>query len=292
MSSEIKKVSPELDGFAGFSDQVEGEDTQSGSGVSLLGTKLKYLAPTWTDPDEQEITGPLVVHDIQRKVQKWLDDTRPTETLVLAAGEPWPDIAAMNAECPQSEWREKFGKLQGPWQGEHVVLFFDPETMMRFWWPSPTATIGSAICVRELVAQTKLVRSYRGAHVYPLVELSHTFMSTNYGDRERPSLIVKSWVSFGGGDKSLPVTQAPALTKPEAAQAPSTQPPQSGMGMRTVDPPSAKEVTGDEIPTDRGESSSDRKVLSPRHHKEPVSGGTIEKTPPRKAAAPRRARRA
>jgi hypothetical protein len=252
-SNEVKKASPELDGFAGFSDQVEGGDTQSGTGVSLLGQKLKYLAPIWTDPDEREIKGPLVAHDLKRKVQKWLNDAGPAETIELKPGEPWPDIDAMNEKCPKSEWREKFGKLQGPWQGEHVMLFFDPDSMARFWWPSPITTIGSAICVRELVAQTSLVRNFRGAQVYPLVELSHTLMTTGFGDRERPSLVVKGWVRFGEGDQSLPVTEAPALAKPtppaaqldQFASKPGTP---KAASMQTVEPPSAKEVTGDEIP--------------------------------------------
>ena len=245
MNTEIEKALPHaLDGFGGFTEAVEG-DTQSQSGVSLLGLKLKYLDPIWTDPDEQEMKGPLVVHDIQRKVQKWLDDTRPVETIVLTPGQSWPDIEKMNAECPKSEWREKFGKLQGPWQGEHVVLFFDDKTMVRYWWPSPNTTVGSAICVRELVAQTKLMRSYKGEFVYPLVELSHTFMPTSYGGRERPNLVVKNWVRFGeGGSLVLPTPNKPALTGSAAAKPVATSNP---LGMQVVEKPTAKEVTEDEI---------------------------------------------
>jgi len=239
MRSEIETAMPHaLDGFGGFTEAVEGGGQPSG--VSLLGLKLKYLDPIWTDPDEQEVKGPLVVHDIQRKVQKWLDDTRPVETIVLAPGQPWPDIEKMNAECPKHEWREKFGKLVGPWQGEHVVLFFDDKTMVRYWWPSPITTIGSAIAVRELVAQTKLMRSYRGEHIYPLVALLHTHMRTNFGARERPSLVVKSWVRFGeGGNLVLPAPNQPTLTGSATASNP--------LGRQHVEKPTAKEVTGDEI---------------------------------------------
>jgi len=114
MRNEIEKTLPHtLDGFGGFTEAVEGGG-QPVSGASLLGLKLKYLDPIWTDPDEEEVKGPLVVHDVQRKVQKWLDDTRPVETIVLTPGQPWPDIEKLNAECPEHEWREKFGKRQGP----------------------------------------------------------------------------------------------------------------------------------------------------------------------------------
>jgi len=243
MRSEIETAMPHaLDGFGGFTEAVEGGGQPSG--VSLLGLKLKYLDPIWTDPDEQEVKGPLVVHDIQRKVQKWLDDTRPVETIVLAPGQPWPDIEKMNAECPKHEWREKFGKLVGPWQGEHVVLFFDDKTMVRYWWPSPITTIGSAICVRELAAQTKLMRSYRGEHIYPMVEPTHTFMPTNYGGRERPDLKVKGWVRFGeGGNLVLPAPNKPVLTGSATVTAATSHP----LGMQPVEKRTAKEVTGDEI---------------------------------------------
>src|SRR5262245_54021388 len=218
MNTEISKSQiHELDGFEGYSEAVEGTDVQPRSSVSLLGLKLKYLAPTWTDPDEQEIKGPLVAHDIQRKIQKWIDG-RPVETIVLAPRQPWPNIDAMNEKCPQNEWYQAFGKLQGPYQGEHVVLFFDPATMVRYWWPSPLTTIGSAVCVRELQAQVKLMRHYRGEHVCPLVEPSHTFMNTRYDGRERPNLVIKGWVRFGeGGNLVLPAPNKPVLTSSATA---------------------------------------------------------------------------
>jgi hypothetical protein len=256
MGNEVTRPSThELDGFGGFTDRMEGEGAQTGLGVSLLGLKLKFLNGVWHDPDEQEVISLLVVHDIQRKVQKWLDDTRPAETIVLTPGQLWPDIRAMNNACSQSEWREKFGKMCGPWQGEHVALFFDPHTMGRFWWPSPLDTIGSAICVRELVAQTKLMRDFKGAHVYPLVELSHTFFPTAYGGRERPDLKIKDWVRFGeGGSLVLPTPNTPTLAG--GSSAPPTATATSGntaaapcnpLGMVSVEKPTAKEVTGDEI---------------------------------------------
>jgi hypothetical protein len=249
MSNDVTKTTThQLDAFDGFNEAIEGSDTQPQSGVNVLGLKLKYLDPRWTDPDEQEVKGLLVVHDVQRKVQKWLDDTRPADTIVITPGQPWPDISKMNTECPQTEWREKFGKLQGPWQGEHVVCFFDPKSMARYWWPSPISTVGSAICVRELVAQTRLMRSFRGEHVYPLVELSHTHMPTNYGGRERPNLVVKNWVTFGGGGgmPELPTPSTPPLTTPNASSPPVA--PDNPLGMQHVAPLTAKEVTGDEIP--------------------------------------------
>ena len=238
MSNEIDKApkaAQALDGFEGYESGIEGKETQfqSDRGSSL---KLKFLNGVWLDPNEQEVKAELVVLDVQRKVQKWLSDDGPAETIVLMPGAKWPDIDAMNAECPQSEWREKFGKMTGPWAGEHVVLFVDPATMERYWWPSPVTTIGSAVCVRNLVSQVKLMRQFRGELVHPVVEPSHQFMNTAYGGRERPHLEIKRWIIFGGPGSALPAPNAPAI---EAAP--------SSAGMQTVEKPTAKEVTGDEI---------------------------------------------
>jgi hypothetical protein len=142
MTNDIAKRSViELDGFEGYDDSIEGSDTQSHAG---LGLKLKYLAPLWTDPNGTEVRVPLVALDVLRRVQKWID-SHPVETETLGPGEQFPDIEARNASCPQSEWRDAFGKRVGPWQAEHVVLFFDPDTMLRYWWPSPVNTVGSTL---------------------------------------------------------------------------------------------------------------------------------------------------
>ena len=240
MSNEVDKApkaAQALDGFEGYESGIEGRELQLQSDRGLAGLKLKFLNGVWLDPDEQEIKAELVALDVQRKVQKWLTDEGPAETIVLAPGARWPDIDAMNAECPQSEWREKFGKMTGPWQGEHVVLFVDPATMERYWWPSPVTTIGSAVCVRNLVSQVKLMRQFRGALVYPVVELSHTFMNTAFGGRERPHLEIKRWITFGSSGPVLPAPNAPVI---EAAP--------SSVRVQAVEKPTAKEVTGDEIP--------------------------------------------
>jgi hypothetical protein len=247
MSNEIDKATKAaqaLDGFEGYESGIEGKTVTvpPDRGSSL---KLKFLDGVWLDPNEQEIKAELVALDVQRKVQKWLTDDGPAETIVLAPGAKFPDIDAMNAACPQSEWREKFGKMTGPWSGEHVVLFVDPiVTMQGYWWPSPVTTVGSAVCVRNLVSQVKLMRQFRGALVYPVVELTHTFMNTAFGGRERPHLDVKRWITFGpGGSTALPAPDAPSIARPESALGSSG----AQMEMRTVEKPTAKEVIGDEI---------------------------------------------
>ena len=111
MSNEVAKPkdAQALDGFAGYESGIEGKDVQLQSDRSLAGLKLKFLNGVWLDSDEQEVKAELVALDVQRKVQKWLTDSGPAETVVLMPGAKFPDIEAMNAECPESEWREKFG---------------------------------------------------------------------------------------------------------------------------------------------------------------------------------------
>jgi hypothetical protein len=97
------------------------------------------------------------------------------------------------------------------------------------------------------------MRKFRGAHVYPVVELSHTFMPTRFGGRERPLLIIKRWIAFGSGGGMLPAPDAPSLTGPRAVKPPAaakalTLAKAALDQFTTVDPPSRKEELGDSIP--------------------------------------------
>jgi hypothetical protein len=179
---------------------------------------------------------------VRNVVNKWnLEENVPVETRILAPGERFPNLDRLNAECPQNEWGEKFGKIVGPWQGQSVVYFID-EHFNKFSWPSPVTTTGSAIAVRELADQITLVRKFRGANVYPVTELGHIDFPTGYGLKQRPYLLkIKDWIRLEadpGG--ALPVSDdnpkiAPATTRGAPTGAP------------TVEAPTAKEVTDDEV---------------------------------------------
>jgi hypothetical protein len=251
MSNAVMKQQDQrnLDGFEGYEDEIEGGDDQPAV-QSNLGTKLVFtLQAAWDPP----VTNDLIALDVRRVVNKWGKerDKPPLETIELKPGERWPDIAAMNNACPRSEWREGFnGELVGPWAGQHIVIFVDPETMVRYWWPSPITTIGSARCVRDLVDQTRLMRRFkRQINLYPVVELSHTHMPTRFRGRERPHLIVKKWIVLGpDDDKVLP---APDNTPSLSGSA--TEKPPAAAGkvidqLKTVEPPTRKEELEDEIP--------------------------------------------
>jgi hypothetical protein len=224
---------------------IEGEEDRSPAGRVIQGTRIAFTnEATWVDSAGQELPADLelIVVDIARIVQKWTKDNQPIETIVLAPNQKYPDVRAMNEQCPKSEWREWNGQLQGPWQAQHVAYLLDPVTMNKYSWP--TGTTGGNICIRELVDKTKMMRRFRGQHVYAVVKLSDTFMSTRWGGRQRPDLIIKRWVTLDGSG-ALPPSETPTLTGPGPAD--STPSATEAIGMRTVTPPSAKEVTGDEI---------------------------------------------
>jgi hypothetical protein len=226
MNEEVKKelksttalpTMPLVDGFDGYNDRVEGTDDDSEvAGRLIQGTLIKFTNEAkWVTREGEEIspTLELIPVDALRVVQKW-DVKRPVETIIVPLNEKIPNVDALNAKCPREEWRMYQGKLIGPWQFQRVVYFIDPLTMDKFTWP--TGTTGGGICVREeLVEKVKLMRQFRSEHCYMVCTLSDTFMNTKNGGRQRPHLIVKRWVTLGGGDiKVLPEPELKTVTEP------------------------------------------------------------------------------
>jgi|SRR5215831_14111039 len=237
----MKRTIVDLDGFNDFTNEVEGEENLNVSGKVIQGVRIKFLDPRWLDNNGKDITGTLLTAiAVLNVVTKWGRDNKPLETRILAPGEKFPNFEKLNAECDRSEWRERFGKLAGPWSGQHCVYFVDKH-LNRYTWPSPTTTAGSAICVGEFTDQIKLVRKFRGSNVYPVAELGHTDFPTNYGLRQRPYLLnIKDWIILGPGQTgALPAPDNPEIASPATGGAPA--------GAQSVTPPTAKEVTGDEV---------------------------------------------
>src|SRR5215475_2374795 len=143
-----------LDGFDGYTDEGEEQDQdQFASGRVIQDTRINYTnEATWVDASKQQLPAglQLIVARIARIVQKWGKDNLPSEPpIILAPNQKFPDIEAMNAKCPKTEWRERFGRLEGPYQAQKVVYLWDPVTMNKYSWP--TSTTGGQICVAELV---------------------------------------------------------------------------------------------------------------------------------------------
>src|SRR6516165_12480330 len=210
MSNELTKQQQiELDGFESYDDSVEGHDRPP----SNQGSILKFTNEArWITREGEEIppTKELIAIDIGREVVKWSTDKEvPPARTILAPGQRFPDIEKLNAETLQSEWIETpDGRMRGPYEAQHVVYLLDPVTMTRYRYP--TGTVGGHIAVRDLVERTRWMRKVRGENVYPVINMSDVYMSTRYGGRQRPRLVIRRWITFDGGN-ALPPSPAPAL---------------------------------------------------------------------------------
>jgi hypothetical protein len=229
----------DLDGFDNFTSEVEGEEGVNESRGVIQGSKIKFIDPQYWLLGEKNITGTsLTALGVRKVVTKWSQDNKPLATHVLAPDQKFPDFKQLKDECDKSEWRERFGKLVGPWSGQHCVYLID-QFYNRFTWASPLGTAGSTICVRELMEQIKLVRGIKQQKLYPECELGHVDFPNSYRPRHRPFLLnIKCWVAFGPGQVIEPLP-APDSAPSIAGGAPADA--------QIVEGPTAKEVTGDEI---------------------------------------------
>jgi hypothetical protein len=154
-------------------------------------TKLKYVDPDWTADGVPCNDRVLVVYDRTYAAVHW-GDGAPIEVRPLVRGETPPDLKALNAAIPKDEWREGFnGQPEPPWQLQRVLEFLDPETAERLSWPANVTVAGSSRAAEELEGRIKIVRRLRGEDVYPRVRLTHRFMPTKFGGRERPYRVGK-----------------------------------------------------------------------------------------------------
>jgi len=167
----------------------------------LMGSKVRFSNDsewlsgagdgTLIDPDRV-----FVVIKIEKILQKWSVDGHPIETQRFLAGAKLPDLDELNDTCPKDEWREKFGKVVGPWAWQYVVYFIDQTTFEVFTYP--TSTTGGGIAVRDLRKSTDMARRLRGDNIFPRIRLRDTFMKTDTGGRQRPVLEVVDYISIGG----------------------------------------------------------------------------------------------
>jgi hypothetical protein len=238
MSNEITTQQPQPpDNFRHYDPTVQGADGDDSRSGTSLKERLKYTnEATWEDTNGTDFTGKhLLAVDVRRTEVKWGDGV-PVEVIELGPGERYRDLDAVNEATDRSEWREgPDGKLQGPWQRQHVLELIDIATMAAYSWP--TSTVGGSIAIRELIERIQRMRRFRGENVYPAVELTHKHMKTRFGGRERPHLEVCGWYRVGEHGVEVANTPArPALTKIP------TQPP-----LQAVHEPSRKEELNDEI---------------------------------------------
>jgi hypothetical protein len=249
-----------IDGWDGFTDDVEGTETEGQAGRVIQGDKIAFTNEvTWVMRDGEQIAPEreFIAVNVNRVVQKWGKDQLPVETRILAANEKVPDIEALNAACPKSEWGVDLNNQpRGPWQFQYVVYLLDPVTLDRFSYP--TGTVGGKIAVHDLKDKTLWMRKFRGEKVCAVVTLSDAFMRTKFGGRQRPHFIVKRWVQFG--------SEKPALAAP--AQPPKAE---SLPGVEAVIEPPLAEQMNDAVPWNDSPDINVPKTPSPPQHKPAVA---------------------
>jgi hypothetical protein len=230
------------DGFDGYVDRVEGDDSPAQEGI-IRGAMLKFSATAEWERRDGETIGPgvkLIVTDIVRAVLKWSanKNERP-EAKIIPPGRPFPDVAAMNEAIPKEQWRQGPAGLQGPYQAQQAVVMLEPKSMDTFTYT--TSSIGGFIAVRELVDKVTTMRKYRGP-VSPIVTLGDVAMRTRFGERRRPHFSIVDWIRMGGPDEpkqaALPAPSPVIEVKPAAA----------ADSMKIAEPLTLKEEMSDEIP--------------------------------------------
>jgi hypothetical protein len=236
----------DLDGFDTCTDEIDSADPDQHTSPRLIqGERIKFSKQgIWVDRNGQPLPNnlALLVHDYLRVVQKWGTDVMPVEDpIILGPHEKWPDVDAMNKECPKSEWRKYFDQLVGPYQRQKLVYMWDPNTMQKYTWP--TSSNSGMACISDLVEKIQMMRQFKRVKAYPIVTLGNLLWSKR-NNTPGPNLIVQSWVRKDEAGALLPITTAtPALSGPKTIKESLDQ----FAGVKTVDPPTGKEATDDEI---------------------------------------------
>jgi hypothetical protein len=202
----------------------------------------------WVSADKQPLPSnlQLLVADVIRVVQKWGSDGMPAEEpRILGPDEKWPDVEAMNEACPKNEWRMHFNQLIGPYRKQKIVYLWDPNSMKKYTWP--TSSNSGMACVTDLAEKVQMMRQFKKVKAYPIVALSSLLWSKRY-NTPGPALALQSSVRKDEGGALLPIATAPAAltnSKPQTVEDTLDQ----FIGLKQVDPPTAKEATDDEIPS-------------------------------------------
>ena len=214
---ELKASTANLSSFAGYTNRTEGQE-QRGGVVGIV----KYNEPHWLhDGVELPPDGEYIVTGVDRYVIKWPAEDRSLAPYreLIPDGQPFPDVERLNKEEPKENWIEASdGKKKGPWALERQVHMLN-RALDKFTYV--TSTTGGGICVDQLVDKVNAMQAYYGNPcINPVVKLTNTHMRSKYNPRglQRPHMIPLRWVIFGDGG-----------------------------AMKPIEPPSAKDVTGDEI---------------------------------------------
>jgi hypothetical protein len=170
----------------------DGFNSDTGENKLIRGVIVRCVEGNWTDAGGNPITPDtkLVAWATTECLQRWKDKL-PVETIVKQPGVPLPDVEALNAEIPESEWEMGLSGKRPPWAKQHVVYLLNPQDGSEYTFIS--STTGAAIAVERLRDKTKNIRMLRGDRYVPVVTLTSKLMQTRFGSKLRPDFTTQEW---------------------------------------------------------------------------------------------------
>jgi hypothetical protein len=103
-------------------------------------------------------------------------------------------------------------------------------------------TTGGRIAIGDVVGSTRKMRKFRPGAA-PIVEFSTEFMPTRFEGRQRPDLVIRSWVTIPSEEP-----QPAALPAPATAAPPTIEVKPESITLDPVKPVTLSEELDDEIP--------------------------------------------
>jgi hypothetical protein len=180
------------------------DDCDDEDGSLIRGTIIKFNnANEFLTKGEEEVISPdreFIVGDVLRVEQKWPPDPEgkgkgkggKPQTRVLKPDESFRNLETLNNSVPKSEWRMKFGKLEGPYKNAHFAYLYDPKTLEVFTFI--TDTKGGHKCFKVLKENTRTARLVKGPYAFPVATLRDVFFTENYGGKQRPDFKIKYYL--------------------------------------------------------------------------------------------------
>jgi hypothetical protein len=236
MGNEIVKKSESLpDAIDGYNDAIEGGTEGQDPAEWIKFTDVFMLGENSIDGEKR------VVINITRCVVKRNEDWQELDRRTLQEDQKFPDVDRMNEDAPRQEWfTDLNGRERGPWMAQREVTLLDMRGDMSRQVYS-TTTGGGQRAVSDLAYRIKNMRRFRGARVFPEVELSHVFMPTKFGGRERPYFRIIRWLMPGTDGHLIEIPSDPTKPLPPVAGAPQAH-------ITEVSEPSLAEEAQDQVP--------------------------------------------
>jgi len=158
------------------------------------------------------------VRDIAPQIAQCFLHDEHVESIIITPDNP-VNIVELNGNIPDKDRDVGLdGKLRDPWQIAAAVYFLDEITGEQF--TMINSTWGFRRAVEDLIDSVMNVRMMRGARVVPVVRIGAEVMKTRFGQKMRPSFVIKGW-------------KGPAADQPL---------------LKSVAPPARAEIVNGEIP--------------------------------------------